>query len=88
MSSTVKGLRWRLSPVTFQPEPVDGKHPGTFTGQEWRAQEWPICPVCGEQGEPDRVDVREMADQFPVFVMGAWQCVNDCDPREALRGAQ
>lgn len=81
------GRRWRLNPTTFQVEPEDGGPAGTLTGQEWRAQQWPKCPVCGGQGEPQRVDVRELSDQFGVFIPGAWECRNDCDPREALRSA-
>ena len=81
-----QGLRWRINPETLGLEPIEGKHPGTFTAQAFRAQEWPDCPVCGARIIVDDVDVRTAADRFPVFMMGAWRCPNDCDPRPVLRG--
>ncbi|MFD0856804.1 hypothetical protein ACFQ07_31520 [Actinomadura adrarensis] len=80
-----KSRRWRLD-KHGQVEPVDGLPVGTFTGQEWRAQQWPACPVCGSaDAEPERIDVSEHKDRFPQFLIGAWECPNDCDPRPILR---
>lgn len=84
--STSLARRWRINPETLGLDPVDGEHPGTFTGQDTRAQEWPPCPVCDTMIDVDFVDVRGQADQFPVFMMGRWKCPNDCDPRPVLRG--
>jgi hypothetical protein len=84
--SNPSGRRWRLN-SDGQVEPEDGSPVGSFNGQEWRAQEWPSCPVCGStDAEPERIEVRHLGDQFPVFVIGAWECPNDCDPRPVLRG--
>lgn len=85
MVDLTKRRRWRINPRTFDLEPIEGSRPGTFNGQDIRAQEWPPCPVCGATIDVDFVDVRGYADQFPVFVMGAWECPNDCDPRPVLR---
>ncbi|WP_242890228.1 hypothetical protein [Actinomadura litoris] len=85
MSDLTTGRRWRLT-SDGQIEPEDGQPVGTFTAQEWRAQQWPPCPVCGAQGEPEQVDIHGYADRFPVLIPGAWECPNDCDPRPALRG--
>ncbi|HEY9414744.1 MAG TPA: hypothetical protein VIQ30_08310 [Pseudonocardia sp.] len=76
---------WRLTPDGVV-EPEDGGPAGPFTAQEWREQQWPPCPVCGStNAEPERVDVQGLQDRFPKFVVGAWECPNDCDPRPALR---
>lgn len=85
MSEISAGRRWRLTP-DGQVEPEDGGPVGLFTAQEWRAQQWPPCPVCGStNAEPQRVDASQITDRFPKFVVGAWECPNDCDPRPALR---
>lgn len=81
----IKSREWRLN-EHGQVEPADGAPVGAFTGQEWAAQEWPTCPVCGAPGEPQRLDVGGFGDRFPRFVVGVWECLNDCDPRPALRG--
>lgn len=83
--STSLARRWRINPETFDLDPVDGDHPGTFTGQDTRAQEWPPCPVCGATIDVEFVSVQGQSDPFPVFVMSWWECPNDCDPRLALR---
>lgn len=85
MISLTKSRRWRINPRTCDLEPVEGSHPGRFTGQDIRAQEWPPCPVCGAVIDVDFVNVQGAADRFPVFLMGAWTCPNDCDPRAILR---
>lgn len=82
--SLIKPRRWKLD-RHGQVVPEDDGPVGTFTAQEWRAQQWPPCPVCGADAEPDRVDIRSHAERFPVFVMGAWECPNDCDPRPMVR---
>lgn len=82
--SLTKSRRWRLN-LHGQIEPADGHPIGTFTGQEWRAQEWPLCPVCGARSEPDSLDIRTYGDRFAVLIPGQWECPNDCDPRLALR---
>lgn len=84
MADLTKGRRWKLTPDGYV-VPEDDGPVGTFNGQEWRAQEWPPCPVCGADAEPERVDVSEYRDRFPVFTLGAWECPNDCDPRPVLR---
>ena len=83
--SLTKSRRWMINPATLDLEPTDGSHPGTFTGQDIRVQQWPPCPVCGVTIDVDFVDVHTTGDRFPVLVMGGWQCPNDCDPRPILR---
>jgi hypothetical protein len=85
LNDGVTSRRWRLN-RDGQVEPEDGQPFGTFTAQEWRAQQWPTCPVCGAQGEPQQVDVSQIQDPFPVFLIGGWECPNRCDPRPVLRG--
>lgn len=86
MSAVVlaKSRRWRLN-LNGQVEPADGHPEGTFTGQEWDAQQWPPCPVCGADGDVSSLDVRRFGDRFAVLMIGQWECPNDCDPRLALR---
>lgn len=81
MTETIQVRQWALDPKTFQVVPEDGEPVGMLTAQEWRAQQWPTCPICGEVGEPDRQDAREFGDRFAKFMIGAWECPNDCDPR-------
>ena len=76
----IKSRVWRLN-SDGQVEPADGQPAGTFNGQEWRAQQWPPCPVCGStDAAPQRVDISEITDRDPVYLMGAWECPNRCDP--------
>jgi hypothetical protein len=84
VSETPEPRRWKINPKTYGLDPEDGGPTGTFNGQEWRAQIWPDCPVCGERIEVDRINVQGVGDRFPVFLMGMWQCPNDCDPRQVL----
>ncbi|WP_119728351.1 hypothetical protein [Thermomonospora amylolytica] len=51
-----------------------------LTGEEWQRTVWPPCPKCGTTVEVDRVELTLMADQFPRYVPGRWQCPNECDP--------
>lgn len=83
--SLTKRRRWRINPNSRDLEPVEGRHPGTFTGQDIRAQDFPPCPVCGDTIDVDFINVQGYADQFPKFLMGRWGCPNDCDPRPILR---
>lgn len=76
--------QWRINPETHCLEPADGGAAGALTGQQWAAQQWPDCPVCGQQVQPQQLNVQQAGDRFPVFMVGAWRCPNDCDPREAL----
>lgn len=69
--------RWTINPETFG---LDGPT-GPLSAQEFRAIERPPCPVCGTTIEVDRVNVQMATDRFPVFLIGRWQCPNECDPR-------
>lgn len=84
MPELAKPRRWKLD-HGGQVVPEDGGPAGTFTAQEWRAQQWPPCPVCGADVEPQRVDIRTYSDKVAVFALGPWECPNDCDPRHVLR---
>lgn len=75
---------WRINPQTLGFDPEQGEHPGTFTAQEWREQQWPRCPVCDTTVDVAQVDVQTSGDHFPVYLMGRWQCPNNCDPRGVL----
>lgn len=77
--------RWVIDPETLGLKPEDGSTFGSFTAQELRAQTWPDCPVCGERVDPNALDVRQAHDRFPVYLLGMWECPNDCDPRPVLR---
>lgn len=76
--------RWKLTvghDGMHELQPADGKPYGRFTGQEWNANIWPPCPICGEIIYVDGVNVQGLQDPYPVFLMGRWSCPNDCDPR-------
>lgn len=77
--------QWRINPDTCQLEVQNGKAPATFRGQDLRAQDWPPCPVCGTAVDVNAIDVRKFADRFAVFVLGSWECPNDCDPQPATK---
>jgi hypothetical protein len=80
-----RGTRWRINPETLALEPEDEQVGHIFTAQDWQAQEWPPCPVCGTTINVAQVDVQTSQDPVPTYIMGRWQCPNNCDPRPVLR---
>lgn len=88
MGQAMQSNRWRINPETFMLDREDGVVITSFTAQDWRAQQWPDCPVCGAPIDVAQVNIQGSGDPFPVYAMGAWQCPNHCDPRPVLRGAQ
>lgn len=69
---------WFIDAETLQ---LVGPEPGrTYSGEEFAAQEWPPCPVCGTTVMPQPFDVSGLADRLPVYTVGRWACPNECDP--------
>lgn len=72
---------WYIDPDSLQ---LAGGPARILTGQEFREQIWPDCPVCGSSIEVDRVEVTSIQEPIPRrYIVGRWECPNECDPRRA-----
>lgn len=74
--------RWEIDPETFRLTGVDD---GPFNAQEFAAIERPPCPVCGDIIDVDRISVQGIANPYPAFIAGGWDCPQECDPRPRRR---
>jgi hypothetical protein len=72
---------WQINLETLDLDPEEERSSTTFTDQEWRAQEWPACPVCGHTIAVDRIPTPSADERIRTYIMGRWQCRNGCDPR-------
>ncbi|MDP4501040.1 FmdB family zinc ribbon protein [Nonomuraea turcica] len=73
---------WRINPENLSLGPEEERSSTTFTDQEWRAQEWPECPVCGTTVSVSRISTPSADERIPRYIMGRWECPNGCDPRQ------
>ncbi|GAA2861456.1 hypothetical protein [Nonomuraea rubra] len=77
--------RWHINPETLNLDPEEDRGTTTFTDQEWNAQEWPACPVCGTTIDVSRISTPDLGDRTPKYIIGRWKCLYRCDIRGALQ---
>lgn len=71
--------------------PIDAEPQGSYSGHQWARQIWPTCPVCEVTINVQQLEVTTLYDASGPWIerrymMGYWECPNECDPRPALWG--
>jgi hypothetical protein len=83
---TTASTGWRIDPETLRlinPDLPDNGDRATSTKEQFGAQQWPPCPVCGATVEVDLIDVtlneEDLRRNGRSYIAARWDCPRDCD---------
>lgn len=77
---------WRIDPDTLSLTNLDvpDRHSVIYSAQEFAAQQWPPCPVCGTTVDVNQIDVtlneEDERRNGRTYISGPWSCPRGCNP--------